>query len=179
MSKAKKNDSVKSIVVLLSICLLVAVLLAAVNMLTKDVIKKADEQKQNEALRAVVEGAEEFEIVTPEGCDDCVVDVYKEKEGRGYAVLLSVKGYDSSNPMSVAVGFDNDGKITKCHVISCSGETSGIGTKVSEEAFLSSFAGKNDIIGVDTISGATISSSAFIESIDKALDAVELAKEAE
>ena len=179
MSKTKKNDSVKSIVVLLSICLLVAVLLASVNMLTKDIIKNADEQKQNEALRSVVEGAEEFLDVTPEDCDESIVAVYKETEGRGYAVLLSIKGYDSSNPMSVAVGFDNEGKITKCHVISCSGETSGIGTKVSDSTFLSKFDGKSDVADVDTISGATISSSAFIDAVDEALRAVELVKEAE
>ncbi|MBO5883773.1 MAG: FMN-binding protein [Clostridia bacterium] len=179
MSNTKKKDSLKSIIVLLSICLLVAVLLAAVNMLTKDTIKEADEKKEADALKSVIDGAEEFEELNPVGCDESVVAVYKEKEGRGYAVLLSVKGYDSSNPMSVAVGFDNEGKITKCHVISCSGETSGIGTKVSDDAFLSSFEGKNDMSSVDTISGATISSSAFVEAVDSALKAVELVKEAE
>ena len=65
-------------------------------------------------------------------------------------------------------GFDKDGNITICHVISCTGETSGIGTKVKGESFLSQFDGKGDMGGVDTISGATISSSAFLGAIEDA-----------
>ena len=83
-------------------------------------------------------------------------------------MLLAASGYDSSNPISIAVGFDKDGNITKCHVISCTGETSGIGTKVKGESFLSQFDGKGDMGGVDTISGATISSSAFLSAVEDA-----------
>ena len=82
--------------------------------------------------------------------------------------MLSVKGYDSSNPMSVAVGFDGNGEIIKCSVISCAGETKGIGSKVADDGFLSLFVGKKDVSSVDTISGATISSTAFKEAIEDA-----------
>ena len=85
-------------------------------------------------------------------------------------MLLSAAGYDSSNPISIAVGFSSDGKIEKCHVISCSGETSGIGTKVKNESFISQFESKSSVDGVDTISGATISSSAFLDAVKDAFD---------
>ena len=86
--------------------------------------------------------------------------------------MLSVRGYDSSNPMSVAVGFDEEGNITKCSVISCTGETRGIGSKVASDDFLTGFIGKNNSDSVDTISGATISSRAFKSAIDDACRAV-------
>ena len=94
--------------------------------------------------------------------------VYRDLDGEGIAMLLSASGYDSSNPISIAVGFNSEGKIEKCYVISCTGETSGIGTKVKNESFLSQFDGKGDVGGVDTISGATISSSAFLDAIKDA-----------
>ena len=73
---------------------------------------------------------------------------------------------------------DNNGKIVKCHVVSCSGETSGIGTKVDTPEFLGLFDGKDrDLSGVDSISGATISSSAFISAVEDAFVAYEFAKE--
>ena len=174
----KKNDSLKCIIVMIAICLFIGVAMAAVNSITAPKIEEANKQKEMEALVAVLPTAESFENITPEGCDESVAAVYCDEGGDGYAVLLSIKGYDSSNPMSVAVGIDNDGKIVKCHVISCSGETSGIGTKVGESSFLDRFVGKDSSLdGVDTISGATISSKAFIKAVHAAHEAVELAKE--
>ena len=89
------------------------------------------------------------------------------------AAMLSIKGYDSSKPMSVVVGFTRDGEITKCVVISASGETSGIGSKVTLPEFLGQFDGKDARLeGVDAISGATISSQAFIDAVKECCELV-------
>ena len=98
--------------------------------------------------------------------------VYKDKGSERLAVILSIKGYDSSKPMSVAVGFDEEGNILKCSVISCLGETKGIGSKVSDADFLEQFEGKSDVDDIDGISRATISSSAFKSGIADACAAV-------
>ncbi|MBQ7383880.1 MAG: FMN-binding protein [Clostridia bacterium] len=174
-----KKDSLKSVIVLAVICLVIAALMAVINGVTAPVIDEANAKAEKEALFLVIDGAEDFEQVETDGLPESVVAVYSEVSGKGYAVMLNAKGYDSSNPMVIAVGIDNDGKLTKCHVVSCSGETSGIGTKVSGEDFLNLFEGADEKLeGVDAISGATISSSAFIDAVKDAFQAYEIAKEA-
>ena len=169
----KKNDTLKSIIVLVSICLVIAAAMAGINMITKDKIAAVQAEKEAKALQAVLRENAGFEKL-PDNADlpETVKAVYRDRDGEGIAMLLSASGYDSSNPISIAVGFDKDGKIEKCYVISCTGETSGIGTKVKNESFISQFDGKGDMDGVDTISGATISSSAFLGAVEDALKAL-------
>ena len=169
----KKNDTLKSIIVLVSICLVIAAAMAGINMITKDKIAAVQAEKEAKALEAVLPENAGFEKLEDTlDLPATVSAVYRDKDGEGIAMLLSASGYDSSNPISIAVGFDKDGKIEKCYVISCTGETSGIGTKVKNESFLSQFDGKGDMGGVDTISGATISSSAFLSAIEDAFDVI-------
>ena len=165
----KKNDSLKSIIVLVSICIVIGAAMAGINMLTAERIAAVQAEKEARAIETVLpenDGFEKLEDLSD--LPDSVVAVYRDKDGEGIAMLLKAKGYDSSNPISIAVGFNNDGAITKCYVISCTGETSGIGTRVKGESFLSQFSGKGDMGGVDTISGATISSSAFLSAVEDA-----------
>ncbi len=176
-----KKDSLKSVIVITVICLVIAALMAVVNGVTAPMIDEANAKAEKEALFLVIDGAEDFErLEAKTNMPESVTAVYSEVSGKGYAVMLRAKGYDSSNPMVIAVGIDNDGKLTKCHVVSCNGETSGIGSKVSGEGFLSQFVGADsELAGVDAISGATISSSAFIEAVGDALRAYESVKGAE
>lgn len=177
MSEKKMNTSVKSLIVLLAICLIIAVAMAAINLVTAPKIAEAERQAEQEALRDVLADAVGFETVVGDYAES-VDAVYRDTAGSGYAVMLSAKGYDSSNPMQIAAGFDADGRLLKCVVVSANGETSGIGTKVTEESFLSQFSGaRSDLDGVDTISGATISSTAFVKAVEDAFAAVRLAKE--
>ena len=175
-----KKDSLKSIIVITAICLVIAALMAAINSITSPMIAEANAKAEKEALFKVLPEAEDFAKVE-DGIElpESVTAVYVETKGKGVAVMLSAKGYDSSNPMVIAVGIDAEGKITKCHVVSCNGETSGIGTKVNTPAFLDQFSGAgNGLEGVDTISGATISSSAFISAVKDALEVYQMTKEA-
>lgn len=163
------KNFIAPMIVLVAICAVIGVAMAAVNFVTAPKIEEAQKQKEEAALSAVVPNNKGFELVDMklDGYES-VVSVYSDKGSKAIAVMLSIKGYDSSNPMSVAVGFDENGNIIKTSVISCSGETKGIGSKVAEEGFLSRFTGKSDVSGVDTISGATISSEAFREAINEA-----------
>ena len=173
MTEAKKmNSSLKSLVVLLSICLIVAVLMAAIHALTAPKIEAANKAAEEEALRAVLSEASEFKKLEGE-YPESVTALYEGVGGVGYVAMLEAKGYDSSNPIKIAVGFDANGAILAVKVISATGETSGIGTKVTGEDFLAQFIGKDSSLdGVDTISGATISSSAFRNAVRDASAAV-------
>ncbi len=174
-----KNTSLKSIIVLVSICLFIAVAMAAINMVTAPKIEEQRIAAEQEALAAVLPENGGFEKVDIEELPESVTDVYRDKDGDGAVAMLSVKGYDSSKPMSVAVGFNSDGTITKLVVISASGETSGIGSKVTTAEFTAQFEGKDaSLDGVDAISGATISSSAVIDAVRDSFVAYGLIKEA-
>ena len=178
-----KNKTFKEfflpIIVLVAICVVIGAAMAGINMLTAPKIEEAQMKKEQEALSVVVPDNKGFEEIKLDKKYDSVVALYADKGSESLAVMLSIKGYDASTPMSVAVGFDADGKIIKCSVISCAGETKGIGSKVSNEDFLSRFSGKNDVSDVDTISGATISSKAFKNAMVEAVSAVKDYREAE
>lgn len=169
----KKKDTLKSIIVLVSICIVIGAAMAGINMLTADKIAAVQAEKEAKALEIVLPengGFEKLEDIS--SLPESVSAVYRDKDGEGIAMLLSAKGYDSSKPISIAIGFNNDGSISKCHVISCTGETSGLGTKIKGEGFLASFDGKSDMNGIDTISGATVSSSAFLKAVEDAFGAL-------
>ena len=161
------------IIVLVLICVVIGGAMAAINLITAPKIEEAQKQKEAEALSVVLPENQGFTKQEIADLPESIVAIYSDNGSKSLAVMLSVKGYDSSNPMSVAVGFDENGKITKCFVISCNGETKGIGSKVSNEDFLAQFHGKSDVSTVDTISGATISSSAFKEALSDACAFVE------
>ena len=170
--KVSFKENFLPIIVLVSVCLIIGSAMAAINLITEPKILETHAKKEAEALSAVVPDNDGFNKEEISDLPESVVALYSDKGSDAVAVMLSVKGYDSSNPMSVAVGFDGEGKIIKCSVIACTGETKGIGSKVSEDSFLSRFIGKKSGDEVDTISGATISSSAFKEAISDAGAAV-------
>lgn len=173
MSKRKSFKEIfLPMIVLTSICFVIGAAMAVINFITEPKIESAEKQKEQEALSSVLPENEGFTRQELSSLPESVAALYTDNGSDSIAVLLSVKGYNSSEPMSVAVGFDENGNITKCSVISCSGETKGIGSRVSDEDFLSLFVGKNNVDGVDAISGATISSSAFKEAVSDACDVV-------
>lgn len=171
--KSSFNEFVLPIIVLVAICIFISAAMAAINLITAPKIDEAQRQKEEEALSIVVPDNQGFTKQEISDLPESVVALYSDNGSSAVAVMLSIKGYDSSNPMSVAVGFDEDGKIIKTSVISCNGETKGIGSKVSDESFLSRFSGLSDVSSVDTISGATISSSAFKAAMEDACRVVE------
>ena len=174
----KQKNTLKCIIVLISICLVIAVAMAAVNLITADRIAQGERKKQEEAMSVVLSENGGFDEISLAEKPESVTGVYRDRDGEGYVVLLSAKGYDASKPMSIAVGLTNEGKITKCQVISCSGETSGIGTKVQNESFLKTFEGKDaNLSGVDSIGGATISSGGMITAVKDAFEALKQAQE--
>ena len=180
---SEKKNSFKEIflpiIVLVMICVVIGGAMAAINLVTAPKIEETQKQKEAEALSAVLPNNQGFTKQEIADLPESVVALYSDNGSKALVVMLSIKGYDSSNPMSVAVGFDENGNVTKCSVISCSGETKGIGSKVSNENFLSQFYGKSDFSTVDTISGATISSSAFKAAMNDACALVEAYRGAE
>ena len=140
--------------------------LSFVNSITAPIIEEAAIAKEKENLVKIYSDAEFVEVDTDLEAYAGLASVYKA-EGHGYVYKCSVQGYGSS-PIVFLIALDDDGTYKGFEVIDCSSETSGFGSKVAEEPFISSVKGKNIGDSVDTISGATISSSAVVKGIDAA-----------
>lgn len=149
-----KNDAVKSIVVLGSICLVVALLLSSVNLITAPLIKQAEETSANEAFYVVLPDASEFETVEL-GSDvpPSVLELRRDKGGSGYAFKLNVTGTYSGKDMTLVVGIGPDGKITKLSFVEY------FDSRGSADDFNNVFSGKDNT--ADGITGATITSNAI------------------
>ena len=164
--------------VLFLVTLISALALSSVYNATRSKIEEASQGKQLEALKQVIMTsynnnpyAEKEEI---EGSE-----LYLAKQDDTITTIaikaVSNKGY--SGDIEVMVGLLPNGEVSNLVVVAQT-ETPGLGTKVTEDSFLSQFRGRNlaDFIlkvkkdggDVDAVSGATISSRAVSDAIANA-----------
>ena len=149
---------------LLCICLAVALLLAAVNLVTLPIIEKAQEQKLQDSLRKVMPLGEDFEEISTEGLEIEVTKAFTEKNG-GFVFQVEVTGYKPG--LIIVCGIDADGKITGADYISSSETLSaevGLGEK---------FVGyTSNTITPDIIAGPTakLTTNAYYKAIQISLE---------
>lgn len=159
------KKSVQSTLVLVAICAVMAVLLALTNSITAPIIKQNQDAAANEALLVVMPEGEGFEKmdVSSYTLPATVTEVYKEANG-GYVVTLTTAGYGSG--FVIMCGVSADGTVTGA-VCLASTETLGY-----EKTFGESFTGKDaaGVDAVDTISGATKTTSAYKNAVKDALN---------
>lgn len=170
--------------VLFMISVVVALLLAFTNSVTKDKIAENTLKEQNLAKQEVLPGANEF-IETKTYADETglVQGVYEGKDASGnmigWCVNVSPSGYGGA--LDIMVGIDSNGTVSGMKVVSHS-ETAGLGAKATDPSFSSQFTGKkmdsplavikngtpkeNEIVA---ISGATITSEAVKKGVNAAI----------
>ncbi len=167
MKSSVKSDFVMPILVLMLICLVMSGLLAVTNFVTEPIISEGNIQRAEQARIDVLPAADGFnklDFTAPEG--NAVSEVYEATNGAGYVFMISTTGYGSKGSLQLICSIDAEGKIVDTNTLA-HGETAGLGTKVTEDAFRSQFPGKDaSLEGVDTISGATITSSAYVRAIE-------------
>ena len=152
-----KNEALKSIVVLGSICLIVALLLSTVSIITDPIIAETERKKQESAFIEVLPSATEFETVElGDDVPDSVKAMKKDLGGSGYAFSLLATATYSGNPMNIIVGIGSDGKITKMSFVEYT-DSPGIGTP---EGFDQLFRGKDNTT-TDNDAGATVTTNAI------------------
>lgn len=152
--------------VLMFICIVASGLLAGVNYLTRGRIYAQAQAEEEASLKEVMPEAERFEPVFSNGSLLYYRAIAKEGLPIGIVFKASGKGYGGA--VETLAGLAPDGRITAIKVTSHN-ETPGLGARVAEEAFGRQFRGKMaaDLGEVDVISGATISSKAVIDSVQK------------
>ncbi len=156
-------------VVLSAICIVVALILAAVNLITAPAITEALEKKTNEALLEVLPDGVSFEKTDTIGLPSEVTAAYRAESG-GYVFQLTVTGYKSG--LIIMFGIDENGKIAGAKYLSSS-ETLGAENKLGEMYIGSD---SSDYASVDVISGATMTSNGYKNAVRAALEAYEILK---
>lgn len=170
-----KKDFVMPILVLSLICLVISGAMAFTYGVTEPVIERAAVQREEEIRNSIIPQATGFEMVDIDGLPATIKEVYRSINDVGYIFIIATSGYGGD--MKLICGIDPDGKVIHCSTIEQS-ETKGLGARITEERFEYQFDGAdNRLDGVSAITGATISSRAYINAIKDALTAFETVRE--
>ena len=165
------KKSIKSIAVLVSICAVVAILLACTNYLTAPIIEKNEQEKANGALFEVLPDGGSFELmdISAYKLPATVSEVYRAENG-GYVFKLTTSGYAAGMVLMCGVGADSTVVGTK---LISSNETPAIGGAAAN-TFAPALVGKDvtTIDGVDIVSGATKTTEGYRSAVKDALNAV-------
>lgn len=179
MKKITFKDIFVPTISLFLICIVVSALLAGTNELTKGPIAEIQAQTAAEAMKAVCSDAETFE-----GKEGLEIEVYQGLDSAGnlvgYAIPSAYKGYGGD--IEIMVGIDLEGKVTGVEILS-HGETPGLGANCTKKEFTDMFRQSapegftvvKDGTGgedgrIDALTGATISTNAVTQAVNKALD---------
>ncbi|OQB14715.1 MAG: Electron transport complex protein RnfD [Firmicutes bacterium ADurb.Bin193] len=184
----KMRDYVRLGGILFLIAAVVALALALGNKFTQDRIKAREFEEAAKSQQKVFDGVGKIVVNSgatlevKEGTSVTSLTMYELDTGiTVYAAECSPKGYKSDIKMTV--GIDENLKVTGVSITDASGETTGLGTRVTEPEFIGQFVGKTKDItingtapnenGIDAITGATVSSKAVTAGVNDALKAVE------
>ena len=123
--------------------------LVATESVTTPIIEQQAAAAADAARAVVLPSADSFTQVTVDEMPEGGVDIYEANNGTGYVVTAQAKGYGGM--LKVMVGIDSNGLISGTEVLE-NNETQGLGSKVSEHAFLDQYIGKPTV----TKDGVTI-----------------------
>lgn len=185
MSDKKKTSANMDILItslkLMLIAFIVTGILAVVYGITKDKIAAAAQEAQQKALKQSLPGAAFTELMPPQGesFGKNIESIYEAKHGgvlSAYAVIVSGDGFGGEIRLLVLADAETL-KIKSVTSISNS-ETRGIGSKVFSDKTLSRYEGmtgnitfsENPAVGVQAVSGATITSEAVRTGVNNAME---------
>ncbi len=168
---------------LLLISALVAAMLAFVYGITLEPYEKNVEKRKLSAIQNVFQ-CEDLTYRTDSAEDAVIYTVYRNADLIGYCVQLTSSGFGGE--MTLMVGYSADRTILGVQLISHS-ETPGLGAKVGNADYLSQYEGKSgsltfgDAFGgdVDAVSGATVSSEAVLNGVNRATEVLRVYTEQE
>ena len=149
--------------------------------LTKEPIATQKLEAKNKAMQEVLPSAGSFEEV---GSTEEIVEIQKGiKDGApiGYALRVISKGY--ADPIEIMIGITNDGVVQGIEILA-SNETPGLGDNASDPSFTDQFKEKHTVLKVSkgasvgddeisAITGATITSVAVTDGVNKAIEYVQ------
>ena len=177
-TKEDKINIIKTPLILFAICLVAVALLAAMNKVTEGPIAQNEEKAMMQAMQTVLPASDYLSLTVSESEGDCTVSrasaaVDEKGELLGYCISLEKTGYKDT--VSVMVAVSSDAKTVLGVDIVSQNETPGLGSKITKDNFLAQFFGTPAPVSanVDTISGATVSSSTVVSIVDTAVGCVQ------
>ncbi len=185
--KEFKKAIPKPVMILLVITLIAGAVLSGVYVTTADRIAQNNENASQAAYKSVVPGAESFQNLTVENGTDGATEIQKVLRGvdgsgetAGYAIAVhNSQSFDGG--LTLVVGILPDGTVVGINFTELH-ETAGMGMRCGEPEFMRQFENVNvpaftlnkgsasdadDII--DSVGGATVSSSAVVDAVNAAL----------
>ena len=145
---SEKQGIIKAVVVLVVICLVISGALAVVNSFTAPVSAANAEARETAARQELIP------VITTSG-----------------------KGFGGT--IQVMVAISPEGTILRCKTLDVSSETKTLGGQTANESYYGQYEGQDSSLsGVQAISGATITSTAYESCVKAAFAAYETLKEA-
>lgn len=180
------------------ITLVSGLLLGMVYEVTKDPIKKQEEEQKIAACQKVFEDAEEFQTIEEQSVDQMMLESLQKaqlegkvqidevlkavsKDGNTLGAVMQItskEGYGGD--ICFMVGIQKDGTVNGISILSIS-ETAGLGMKANTEEFKTQFsekkvdsfvytkAGATAENEIDAISGATVTTNAVTDGVNAGL----------
>jgi Na+-translocating ferredoxin:NAD+ oxidoreductase subunit G len=157
--------------ILAGVCIIAALVLGALYNTTKPIIAEQKTKAIQQALQRVIPGADTYEKKA--FSEGEYFECFQNKEFIGYALFITGAGY--SGDIKMLLGINKEGTVLGLEVLA-QAETPGLGAKCIEIKrgqnqpwFLEQFYGKNiqklAIQNINTLTGATITSEAILESV--------------
>lgn len=175
-------QELRSVLVLVVVTAASGALLSTFYQATAPLIASRQEQREIQlGLKGILPEAVSFERVAE--VDGTPVYEAKDAAGRTLGLALLVQGDGYGGPIRMAVGVDLESqRLIGVRVLQQS-ETPGLGSRITEEGFLSQFEGKSIhdpfVPGEDiqAVSGATVSSTAVADIVYRAVEMAQKARE--
>jgi len=184
MERTRKNENLQTLWIglkLLLICAIVAGVVSFVYALTADAYAQNEQRAKEQAIGNIFALTEvpPVEKLSMDGIEEIVYKV-KAADGSvlGYCVEAVGKGFGGD--IKLMVGYNAKCELLGVEVVTHA-ETPGLGAKIVNAEFLNQFAGKADQLtlakdgsgDIDAIAGATISSRAVTDAVNKASDSLQ------
>ncbi len=162
--------NIKPTIVLSCICMAVALILSAINMVTGPIIEEQRAAAANGALIEVMPDGGNFEEIdiSTLGLPEAITNAYKETSGKGYVFRVVSTGYKSG--MVIMVGVNSEGKITGSKCLETQ-DTFGKEPQIDNSYNGQSLAD----FAPNMISGATMTSNGYRDAVSNALQGFTLA----
>lgn len=174
---AALRESGRLVLTLFAITAAAALILAVVYGMTAERIAQGAAERRQSAMEAVAPGADIFSQLPYD--PEKVLDMHGAYKGGallGYCVEVAPDGF--GGPITLLVGVSDGGSVMGVKVLE-QNETAGLGANVREDDFLGQYKGLSGTIrvglgdnAVDAVTGATISSKAVTDGVNRALAAV-------
>ena len=162
---------------LVIVCIISAIALACTFAITNPLIEANQLRGLKQSLEDVLPDADSFEPIEAElETEGLVIEkIFKAKQSGktiGLAAIVAAPGYQDTIKFLIGLKAEEANglvlfKISDIKILELL-ETPGIGSRIGEDDFLAQFRSKNPGQDFDTITGATISSSALINAVKKA-----------